>query len=45
MNNVNQRDPDITIIEHDNGFIMFFQANVNKYFTQRFQIKQAGHLL
>ena len=25
--------------------IMFFQANVNKSSTQRFQVKQVGHLL
>jgi hypothetical protein len=24
---------------------MFFQANVNKYFTQRFQVRRIGHLL
>ena len=24
---------------------MFFQANVNKYFTQRFQVRGIGHFL
>ena len=54
---LNQRDPDRNIIKHDNlpwliqGFFsqeqspMFFQANVNMYFTLRFQVEGVGHLL
>ena len=54
---MHEHDPKRTVIEHDNGFtmvnghlnrvqsLMFFQVNVSKSFTQRYQVKQVGHTL
>ena len=58
MLQMNEHDPNRTIILHDNGFtmvsshhlsqehiVMFFQDNVNKSFTHRFEVEQVDHLL
>ena len=51
---MNECDPERNVIEHANGFtmvntrvqsLMFFQVNVSKSFTQRYQVKQVGHTL